>query len=454
MALVEEVKDYLANKEMENLKKVLHEADTQELLDLIKDLPKEQRVMVFRLLNKDLAIEIFELLDIALQQELISAFKEKRAQEIFAELDPDDKAKLMDELPAKVTKRLISTLPREEREDVAELLGYEKETAGRIMTPEYVSLKKELTAGEALKKVKEKGEDTETVYILYVTDNQRKLEGVVSLREIVMANENQKIEDIMTENVTRVSTDTHQERVATVLKEHDLLAVPVVDQEERLVGIVTIDDAMDILEEERTEEIFDRAGLGVISQTETGRSYRLVEGSIFEVWKVRLPFLVITLIGGMLAGAVIEQFEETLEAIAALAVFIPVIMDTGGNVGTQSSTIFTRALVLGHLNMERFFKHWSRELAIGFTMGAFLGSAAGVIAYLWQGIPNLGIAIGISMTLTMTIATGLGFMIPFILVKLGFDQAAGADPFITTIKDITGLFIYFSMVNIFLGYLL
>ncbi|UMZ74953.1 magnesium transporter [Natranaerofaba carboxydovora] len=454
MPLYQNVQDYIENKQMDDLKKLVNESDLQDLLSLIKDLPKEQRVMVFRLLNKDLAIEIFELLDISFQQDLLSSFKEQRAQEIFGELDPDDKARLMDELPAKVAKRLIQNLPKEEREDVSELLGYDRETAGRIMTPEYISIKKEMTASEALKRIKERGGEKETVYILYVTDNKRKLEGVVSLRELVMAEDEQKVEGIMSTDITHVVTDTHQERAARVLKEHDLLAVPVVDHEDRLVGIITIDDAMDILEEETTEEIFDKAGLSIFADTETSRSYKLIEGSIFERWKVRLPFLVITLIGGMLAGLVIEGFEESLEAIAALAVFIPVVMDTGGNVGTQSSTIFTRALVLGHINMKRFYKHWFKEIATGFTMGVILGTAAGIIAHLWQGINGLGLAIGVSMTLTMTIATSLGFLIPFILVKLNFDAAAGADPFITTIKDITGLFIYFTSVSIFLGHLL
>lgn len=184
------------------------------------------------------------------------------------------------------------------------------------------------------------------------------------------------------------------------------------------------------------------------------RSNVLVSGSVFRTWRIRVPFLLITLVGGLLAGLVIERFEEALEAITALAIFIPVVMDMGGNVGTQSSTIFARALVLGQINIRRFLRHWLREIGIGLGMGALLGVLAGLVAALWQGIPNLGLAVGTALFLTVTLATTLGFLIPYILFKLGFDQAAGSDPIITTIKDITGLFIYFFLVGQFLGYML
>jgi len=222
------------------------------------------------------------------------------------------------------------------------------------------------------------------------------------------------------------------------------------------VGVVTVDDAIDVLEEETTDDIFDKVGLADIAMTrrESSRSEQLVKGPLKNVLKVRVPFLIITLIGGMLAGAVIDVYEATLEAIAAVAIFIPVIMDMGGNVGTQSSTIFTRALVLGHINMKHFRKHLFREMGIGISIGVIMGAAALAIATLWQGNIDFGYAVGISLALTMTLATTLGFLIPWVLVKLGFDQAAGSDPFITTVKDVTGLFIYFTSVSIFLGYLL
>ncbi len=448
-----DIKDCFERNDMKTLKGLVAQADIFDIIKLIEDLPSDEQVVVFRLLDKEKALETFEQLEPTLQQELISSFKEDRAIEIFSEMDPDDQARLLDELPARVAKNLLTSLSPEERRKTADLMGYPPGTAGRIMTPEYVRLRRNITVEEALNVIKEKGKDKETVYTLYVTDDKRKLEGVVSLRDLVMASPEQRVEEVMTDQVISVSTETNQEEVARILQDRDLLAVPVVDKENRLVGIITIDDAVDILEEETTRDIFDKVGITSFSQRESARSQRLVTGSLWDVWKVRVPFLVITLIGGLLAGAVIGAFEETLEAIAAVAIFIPVIMDMGGNVGTQSSTIFTRAFVLGHINIERFGRYLLREVGIGLSIGVVMGTAAGIIASFWQD-PNLGMAVGISLALTVTLATSLGYLVPFILFRLGFDQAAGSDPFITTIKDISGLFIYFFFVNIFLGHLL
>ncbi|OWZ84617.1 magnesium transporter [Natranaerobius trueperi] len=454
MPILETVQNYLENKNMENLKKLLMETDMHDLVQLFKELTGEQRALIFRLLDKDRAIEVFELLDVTIQQSVIESFQEKNATEVFTELDPDDQAKLLDELPAKIANKLMSSLPKEDRAEISELLGYTKGTAGRIMTPEFVSIKKDQTIQDALEKIKSKGENKETIYTIYVTNNNRKLEGVVSLRDLVMTPSDHKVAEIVNSETTYVYTNTDQEEASRILKDRDLLSIPAVDKEERLVGIITVDDAMDILEEENTEDLFERVGLTPLAQEETGRSLRLLEGSLPQIWQVRLPFLLITLIGGLLAGVVMEAYEETLDAIAPLAFFIPVIMDMGGNVGTQSSTIFTRSLVLGHINPKCFLQHWVKEIGVGISMGALLGIAAGFIAEFWQPIEGIGLVVGLSLGLTVTIATALGFLIPFILVKLGLDQAAGSDPFLTTIKDISGLFIYFTLTNIFLGHLL
>lgn len=454
MSLFEMVRQYLDENQIEALKNEISQAQILEIVRLLIQLPSDDRAVVFRLLPKDTAMEIFEQLDTGLQQDLISSLKEESATELFIDMEPDDRARLLDELPARVAKKLLASLSEEEKEKTSVLMGYPPRTAGRIMTPEYVRLRRTLTVSEAIDTVRRNGEDKETVYTLYVTDDTRKLEGVVSLKDLVMASPDQKVEEVMAEKVISATTETNQEEVARLLHDLDMLAIPVVDRENRLVGIITIDDAMDIIEEETTDDIFDKVGLAALAGQESGRSLRLVRGNLWDVWKVRVPFLVITLIGGLLAGAVIDAFEETLEAIAAVAIFIPVIMDMGGNVGTQSSTIFTRAFVLGHINVKRFFSHWLREAGIGLSIGLVMGTAAGIVAAVWQQEPNFGWAVGIALALTITIATSMGFLVPFVLVKLGFDQAAGSDPFITTIKDISGLFIYFFMVNIFLGHLL
>jgi magnesium transporter len=455
----ERVRNLLSRKEMAALKEELNRQDLLQLVEMYDELIAQNKldemVVAFRLLGKDLSIEVFEMLSIESQDQLIQAFADESAKEVIMALEPDDRVRLLDEVPAKVAKKLLNALTSDERKKTADLLGYAPETAGRIMTPEYVSLKKSYTVDEAVTKIKAQKKDAETIYILYVTDESRKLIGVVSLGDIITADSETLVEDMMTTEIKQVKTDTDQEVVARLLKDLDLLAVPVVDSEERLVGIVTVDDAIDILEEEASEDMLKKTGIGsFLYRREEGRSSKLIYGSLWHVWRVRLPFLVITLIGGLLAGVVIEAFEETLEAVVALAIFIPVIMDMGGNVGTQSSTIFTRAVVLGQINMSRFIQHFAREVGIGASMGAVLGAAAAVIASMWQGMPELGYAVGLSLLLTITIATALGFLVPYILMRIGLDQAAGSDPIITTIKDMSGLAIYFGLVSVFLAHLL
>ncbi len=445
---------FINEDEIKKLKTLLNEEDLVDLVQLMQELDPENRVVCFRLLEKDLAIQVFEKLDLELQEVLISDFAETEAAETFKNLAPDDRVRLLDELPAKVAKRLLNQLSPEKREETSELLGYKEETAGRIMTPKYVRVRQGTTVDEAVEKLRKMKELREDIYNLYVTDETRILTGVISLEELVLSDPSKKVEEIMNDEPIMIDTDLDQEEAARLLQEQDLLDVPVVDHENRLVGLITIDDAAEIMEEETTEDIFEMAGLGTLRANEAVRSRTMIEGSLPDIWKVRIPFLLIALAGGLLAGAVVDGFEETLEAIAALAVFIPVIMDMGGNVGTQSSTIFARALALGQINVRRFARYLLKELTVGATMGVMLGVLAGLIAHFWQGIPRFGLTVGISLTLTVTIASTLGFLIPFILYKLDFDQAAGSDPVITTLKDITGLVIYFSLANLFMGFLL
>ena len=441
---------YLETKDMENLKKRLSIAEAIEILHLFSDLTNKERVIIFRLLPKDHALFVFEQLSTELQKQLLVSFKDEQAIELINEMTPDDRVALLEELPATVASKLVASLTPEERIVTNILMGYEEQTAGRIMTTEFITLNRKFTAAEAMEKVRRQAADKETVYILYVTDETKRLEGVLSLKDLIVASPEDIIEDIMFTKVIKVSTDTDREEVALILKELDLLAVPVTDTDGRIVGIVTIDDAIDILEEEAVEDQLDAAGLA----GEGSRSDVLIKGSVFQIWKVRLPFLLITLVSGMFAGSIIKGFEEVLESVAVVAIFIPLIMDMGGNISTQSSTIFARAVALGHVNVKHFLKPFLKEVFIGFSMGVILGSMAAVIIYLWQGIPGLGLAVMFSMIATSTLASLLGFFIPYLLLKFNIDEAAGAGPLVTSIKDITGLLIYFMFVSIFLGYMI
>ncbi|MCL2409412.1 MAG: magnesium transporter [Oscillospiraceae bacterium] len=449
--LNEKILAHIENRDMVNLKLLLSDAEEMEILYTLHALSSEEQVIVFRLLTKDTALSIFEQLDTDMQQNLLHSFTDERATEFVNELAPDDRVRLLDELPASVAKKLIASLSPEKRVATNIIMGYAPETAGHIMTTEYISLKKNMTVEKALDKVRRQAKDKETIYTLFVTDNSKKLEGVLSLKELLMADGDSTVEDTMSKKAIRVSTDTDQEEVARTLQELDLLAIPVVDKEERLVGIVTIDDAIDILEEEATEDIYDQAGLADITGRETDRSVVLVSGSLWKIWKVRLPFLVITLIAGLFAGVIIGGFEEALESIAVVAMFIPLIMDMGGNVGTQSSTVFARGVVLGHIHIKKFVKHFLKEIGIGFSMGVLIGTVAGTVVAIWQRMPMLGLAVGLALVVTMTLAALLGFLVPYVLIKFKADQAAGSAPIITSIKDIAGLLIYFAFVSVFLG---
>lgn len=451
--LYEQTQAYLEARDMQGLKDLLAQADMDALLNLIQELTSKEQVVVFRLLDKNRALQLFEQFDVDQGQALLEAFTHEQAIGIFAALDPDDRARLLDELPAAIAKRLVAALPPKEREQVNLLLGYGPETAGRIMTPKYLRLTTEMMVADALQKIRAQTALTDPLHTLYVTDKERRLVGELPLQSLVLGKPETPITELLHSDVSWVTTDTDQEDAARRLQHRDLLSLAVVDQAQRLVGVITVDDAMEIMEEEVTEDLFDKAALVSLGKGESS-SYRLVNGTLLDIWPVRLPFLLITMFGGLLAGAVIGGFEETLHGIPMLAIFIPVVMDMGGNAGTQSSTIFARALALGHINLRHFRRHLLREMSVGLSIGVAVGVLTGIIAALWQGLPALGLVIGLSLIFTLTLATTLGFIIPYALVRFGLDPAAGADPIITTIKDITGLLIYFALAYYLLGPLL
>ncbi|MFO7918888.1 MAG: magnesium transporter [Anaerolineae bacterium] len=441
MDLYEIVQGHLDAGDMQTLKDVLDQVDMDRLRRLFENLSPKERVVVLRLLSKDRALALFEQLDVEQRQDLIASFRREEAMSIFAALAPDDRARLLDEVPAAVAKRLVEALPPQERAQVSLLLGYEPESAGRIMTPEYVRLTEDMTVQEALEKIRRVGRERENIPTLYVTDNERRLRGQISLQSLILARPDENLTSLMDTEVISAKTDTDQEEAARLLQHHDLFSLPVVDRSHRLVGVITIDDAMEIMEQEVTEDFFDRAALAT-GDTQH-RSYHLANGSLSEIWPVRIPFLVITMVGGLLAGSVIDAFETTLQSMPILAVFIPLMMDMGGNAGTQSSTIFARALALGHINLQRFGAHLLREMGVGLSIGVTLGLVTGGVAVIWHGVFALGLVVALSLALTITLATMLGFLIPYLLSSLGADPAVGADPIITTIQDITALVIYF-----------
>ncbi|MCL2856004.1 MAG: magnesium transporter [Defluviitaleaceae bacterium] len=456
--LKEKILAHIENKDMDNLKTLLANAEEMEILQAFHDLPAEEQVIAFRLLSKDKALAVFEDLDTDEQQNLIRSFTDEHVIEFVNEMAPDDRVRLLDEMPATVAKKLINSISTEEREATNVIMGYKRETAGRIMTTEFITLRKDMTVEQALDKVGRQAEEKETIYTLFVTDEAKKLEGILTLKDLLIAkgisgnsDGNTLVGDIMSKNAISVSTDADQEEVAHLLQTLDLLAIPVVDKEGRIVGIVTIDDAVDILEDEATEDIFNQAGMLDVQGKEASLSETMVRGNLWSIWKVRVPFLFITLGAGFFGGFIIEGFEDVLSTIVGVAFFIPLIMDMGGNVGTQSSTVFARGIVLGHIDTKRFFRFVMKESFVGLSMGTIFGAISGLVAAFWQGDAMLGIAVGASVAFTMTLASSLGFLVPFLLVKLKLDQAAGSAPLITSVKDVVGLLVYFLFVSVFMN---
>lgn len=412
------------------------------------------RSFFFEVLSEDKAVALFKILGTQQQKNLLDALQPPMVQTFLNQLSSDDRVRLFDRLPERRVKSLLGVLTPDNRSETLHLQAYVPETAGRIMTTEFVTLTEDMTQEEALAKVTEEATRKENIYILFIIDEKLKLTGFITLHRLLMMAPTAVINEHMSRQPISVKTSEDQEKVAQKVKELDLLALAVVDDTNKLVGIVTFDDAMEILEEEATEDILNQAGLSDLKDTEEDRSKLLINGKLNKILAVRLPFLLATLLLSMLSGLVIENFEQTLESIAMVAIFIPLIMGMGGNIGTQSSTVFTRGLVLGHIEIENFLEHFFKELRVGLTIGALMGIMAGLMATIWLGFPMLGLAVGLALFATMTVASLLGFLVPFILIKLKIDQVAGSAPIITTIKDLVALLIYFTCISLFLGHLI
>jgi magnesium transporter len=432
----------LAARDTDALKALLVESDEVEILAALHELTPNEQGIAFRLLPKDQAMSVFEELDTDQQENLLRSFTEERTVEFIDEMPPDARVRLLDEMPAAVAKRLISALSPEERRTTNTLMGYEPETAGRIMTPEYVSLRPYMSVPEALAKVRRQAADKETIYTLYVTTPHKRLLGVVSLKELLIADDDATVESIMNAAVS-VTTGTDQERVARQLQDLDLLALPVVDNETRIVGIVTVDDAGAILEEEETEDAARQGG----SSPWAGH-YMSV--SVFEMFKTRFIWLVILLVVSLLTVMVSHHFEDAIADVAALAIFIPLLIGTGGKVGTQASSACVRALALDEVRPADAAKVFFRETRTGLLLGIGLGVLS--IAAGWIFAPlQVAVVVGISLLLICLLGALVGGLSPLAAKALNIDPAMVSAPVVTTLVDVLGLVIYFLVASAVLG---
>lgn len=448
------LKDLLEPYALEAAKKEANRLPAAEFLQLFMDIEPEKRGLAFRLLDKDKANTVFKHLRPEDQADLIQTMESTEVMSFLNVLEADDRVRLFDELPAKVAKRLIANLNSQDRQAVDLLLNYPEGSVGRIMNLRYLAVPNSTTVGATIEAVRESNLNDNQLALIFIIDEQRYYRGFVRSVRLLKSKPNQSISILIEGENIAVAASNPDLQAAHLLKVNELPAIPVVDSEGRLIGDITFDDVIDLVEEEATHAAL-APGVGNLLNRDKRWSDRLVRGSSWYAIGLRILFLIITLIAGILVGDILGNFEEVLVAVPATAIFMPLVLDMGGKVGIQSTNVFARGLAWNHINVNRFFPYLFREVRIGLVMGLILGLASLLIIYFWPGLPNnisqLRIAVGISLVCVVTLGAFLGAVLPWAMLKLGFDHAPGAAPFITTVKDFTGLWIYFSLVAWLIG---
>ena len=452
VSLVDQALDLLEQKNYSGLREFLGEQMPADINEFFQELPEEKIIVLYRLLPKELAAEVFVEMDPEQQEYLIRAFSDAELKATLDELYYDDTADIIEEMPASVVKRILNTASPDMRKAVNELLKYPEDSAGSIMTTEFVRLKKNYTVQDSFDLIRHVGIDKETIYTCYVTDEKNHLIGFVTVKDLLLSPLQSLIEDVMTEHVIYVHTRDDQEQIALMFSKYDFIALPVVDNEERLVGIITVDDAIDVLQEE-TEEDF--AKMAAITPNDT----EYLKTSIFRLWGSRVPWLLLLMISATFTGLIISKFEGALATLPILTAFIPMLMDTGGNSGSQASVTVIRGISLGQVEFADTFRVLWKEIRVAVLCGVTLSAAAFgkimLVDHLIMGNVNVTwtVALVVAMTLFLTIlcAKLIGCSLPLLAKKIGFDPAVMASPFITTIVDAVSLVVYFMISRRILG---
>ena len=425
-------------KQFDELKFVLVDLFPQDIAELIEGLENGNKGILFRLLPKNLAIEVFEHLAHSEQEDLLLSFSNTRIKEILEAMSPDDRTNLLEELPAKIVKKWITLLSQQDRAIVNKLLNYPEKSVGRLLTPDYVDLRMWMTAQQAIERIRRIGLDKETVFYLYVIDEKRTLMGVASLKKIVLASPETLVSELMFEDFLAVRASEDQEEAATLAQKYDLIALPVVDSENRLLGIVTIDDLMDVLEEEVTEDFHKMAAM-----TPLAKEY--FKTGVLRLTSHRVIWLILLLLTSGISSSILKLYSHTIEAVISLTFFIPMLLDTCGNTGAQSATLVIRGLATGEIESEDIFQVIKREILVGLLLGCVLGVLGFVRVYISQQELWLSLSVGLTFVCSLVAATLAGSALPLIFEKFKIDPAVIAGPSITTIMDAVGLIIYFEM---------
>ncbi|MCR1899996.1 magnesium transporter [Irregularibacter muris] len=436
---MKEILDRIENKNFKSLQKYLIEQQPADIAEYMKELSDKNSLLVFRLLPKDLATEVFSFMDVYYQTRFSELIKIDELREIVDDLYFDDKIAFLEELPANLVKKILQNTHEQERRLINQFLNYPEFSAGSLMTIEFVDLKKQMTVATAIKHIRETGYDKETIYTCYVIDKFRKLEGVISLRDILVADEDEKISELMETEFISIHTKEDQEEVAEIFKKYDFLALPVVDSENRLVGIITVDDIVDVIEEENTEDFHKMAAL-----QPTEEEY--LDSSILSLARKRIPWLLILMISATFTGAIMDGYEALLQQIVALMVFVPMLMGTGGNAGSQSSTLVVRGMALGEITPSDIFKVVWKEIRVSLIVGSTLALLNFLRIYYIEKYPfNISLTVSLTLIITVILAKVIGSTLPIGAKALKMDPAVMASPLITTILDALVLITYFTV---------
>ncbi len=440
------MKKLLRRQAMGNLSKMLeklHPADLAHIFPYFNE--TEQRAIFNMIKDPAEAAKVLSEIEWVVGAQLLRSIDTERVIQILQEMPSDDAAEIISNLPEELAEKILQGMKKEDLEDVEGLLSYPEETAGRIMNPNYFALHEDTTVREAIKAV-QRAADAEMVFYIYVVDDRNHLVGVVSLRQLLLVPPQKRLRDIMITEVFSVKTYEDQEEVAKVVEKYNILAVPVVDEDNKLVGVITVDDVIDILRDEATEDFLKMAG--------TREEEFAYVDDIMKVSRLRFPWLITNLLGGLVTGYLLWLFKITLRDVLALVTFIPVITAMGGNAGLQSSSIMIRGFATGRIEYARLTSILFKEVRVGVVMGLVCGTLVGVVGTLWHGNPAIGVVVCVAMTIAMTVACTMGALVPSFFRKVHIDPAIASGPFVTTANDITGILIYMGTATILLKYII
>jgi len=438
-------RELIRNKEWKTLKNSLNELDAVQLAELIEEVSDDEEIILFRLLNRQLSKEVFHLLSFSKQERIVEGLAQngRKLSDLINDIEPDDRTAFFEELPGKITQRLIQLLTPEERQVAIQLLGYPEDSIGRLMTPEYIAVKPTDTIEHALEHIRKYGKNSETLNMIYVVDKDWKLIDDIKIKEIILASPDQYISELMDYRFVALNAYDDQETAIKKFRDYDREALPVVNTDGILIGIITIDDIMDVVEEESTED-FHKFGSfkSAISNPLKARILNLYKNRIF--WLIALVFM------NVFSGAAISSFENVIQSVVSLVFFLPLLIDSGGNAGSQSATLMIRSLALGDVKLSDWYKLILKELFVSLLLGFTMAIGVAIIASFRA--PEIVIIVSLTMILTVIAGSLIGLLLPFIFTKLKLDPATASAPLITSIADIVGVIIYFSIASWILGF--